>query len=321
MTVYLINPSHVSFGIGVITPRWLYVLASATPDTYGPPTLIDETLEPFDTSAIVNGRHRRHRHPYRQRAARLRDRQRGTRSRRLRRLRRHSRHPVPGRGARPGRRPRRGDGRRRAGVAGARFATAPRVHRVRSTTAAASRARRSCPAAGTCCRTGRYMWASVQTVRGCPKHCSFCSVWRTDGQRPRSRHVDRVLEEIVDLRRRGFRFIALADDNFYPVTLEDLRMAGASSGSERSCERAAGDSRRAVRADGRARAVAVRHRLLHPDHDGGRRGSGVPRRDAQGQHQGRAGRCRGSHARGVEGHLQELQRERRVAGRTPPELP
>jgi len=37
--------------------------------------------------------------------------------------------------------------------------------------------------------------------------------------------VDRVLAEIVDLRRRGFRFIALADDNFYPVTLEDLRMA------------------------------------------------------------------------------------------------
>src|SRR5919108_351503 len=71
----------------------------------------------------------------------------------------------------------------------------------------------------------RYMWASVQTVRGCPKHCSFCSVWRTDGQRPRSRHVDRVLDEIVDLRRRGFRFIALADDNFYPVTVEDLRMA------------------------------------------------------------------------------------------------
>jgi len=69
------------------------------------------------------------------------------------------------------------------------------------------------------------MWASVQTVRGCPKHCSFCSVWRTDGQRPRQRGWENVLEEIVDLRRRGFRFIALADDNFYPVTLNDLRMA------------------------------------------------------------------------------------------------
>ena len=34
-----------------------------------------------------------------------------------------------------------------------------------------------------------------------------------------------MVDEIVDLRRRGFRFIALADDNFYPVTLEDLRMA------------------------------------------------------------------------------------------------
>ena len=31
--------------------------------------------------------------------------------------------------------------------------------------------------------------------------------------------------EIVELRRRGFRFVALADDNFYPVTLADLAMA------------------------------------------------------------------------------------------------
>jgi len=72
---------------------------------------------------------------------------------------------------------------------------------------------------------GRYMWASVQTVRGCPKHCSFCSVWRTDGQEPRQRGVDRVVREIVELRRLGFKFIALADDNFYPVTLDDLAQA------------------------------------------------------------------------------------------------
>ena len=28
--VHLINPSNVSFGVAVITPRWLYVLAAAT---------------------------------------------------------------------------------------------------------------------------------------------------------------------------------------------------------------------------------------------------------------------------------------------------
>ena len=78
-----------------------------------------------------------------------------------------------------------------------------------------------------------YMWASVQTIRGCPKHCSFCSVWRTDGQKPRQRNFHAVIEEIVDLRRRGFRFIALADDNFYPVTLTDLRLAKAQNNLEK----------------------------------------------------------------------------------------
>ena len=55
MTVYLVNPSHVAFGIGVITPRWLYVLASATPASAGVPRLIDETLESFDPSEIGTG--------------------------------------------------------------------------------------------------------------------------------------------------------------------------------------------------------------------------------------------------------------------------
>jgi len=79
----------------------------------------------------------------------------------------------------------------------------------------------------------KYMWASVQTIRGCPKHCSFCSVWRTDGQKPRQRSFEKVIDEIIDLRRKGFRFIALADDNFYPVTLTDLRLAREQNNQEK----------------------------------------------------------------------------------------
>jgi len=81
-----------------------------------------------------------------------------------------------------------------------------------------------------------YMWASVQTVRGCAKHCSFCSVWRTDGQKPRQRASDGVIQEIVELRRKGFRFIALADDNFYPVTLTDLKLARQQGSAARIAE-------------------------------------------------------------------------------------
>ena len=44
MQVHLINPSHLAFGVGVITPRWLYVLAAATPSEFGDPVITDETL-------------------------------------------------------------------------------------------------------------------------------------------------------------------------------------------------------------------------------------------------------------------------------------
>ena len=83
---------------------------------------------------------------------------------------------------------------------------------------------------------GKYMWGSVQTTRGCPKHCSFCSVLRTDGQKPRQRPFDPVVQEIVALRRRGIRFITLADDNFYPVSLTDLRLAREQGNLEKVAE-------------------------------------------------------------------------------------
>src|SRR5918996_4810642 len=55
MTVHLVNPSHLSFGVGVITPRWLFVLAGATPEAYGSPRITDETLEPFEFETLARG--------------------------------------------------------------------------------------------------------------------------------------------------------------------------------------------------------------------------------------------------------------------------
>ena len=53
--VHLLNPSHVSFGVAVITPRWLYVLAAATGTEWGDPLVVDESLDPIDVSTIQPG--------------------------------------------------------------------------------------------------------------------------------------------------------------------------------------------------------------------------------------------------------------------------
>src|SRR5260370_24089279 len=53
--VHLVNPSHVAFGVAVITPRWLYVLAAATGTEWGDPIIVDESLDPIDTETIQPG--------------------------------------------------------------------------------------------------------------------------------------------------------------------------------------------------------------------------------------------------------------------------
>src|SRR6202034_4359999 len=55
LSVHLINPSDNSFGTAVITPRWLFVLAAATPREVGDPILIDESLEPVVPESIHPG--------------------------------------------------------------------------------------------------------------------------------------------------------------------------------------------------------------------------------------------------------------------------
>jgi radical SAM superfamily enzyme YgiQ (UPF0313 family) len=71
----------------------------------------------------------------------------------------------------------------------------------------------------------RYLLASIQTVRGCPKQCSFCSVWVQDGRVPRLRSNDAIVTELLYLYREGFRLVMFADDNFYPYTRADIEQA------------------------------------------------------------------------------------------------
>ena len=235
MRVHLVNPSDVSFGISIITPRWLYVLAGATPRHYGDPAIIDETLELIDPESIrpgdVVGIGIHTSNALRGYAVGRMARERGARvvfGGIHSTLYPDEAHELGGAHAVV-----RGDGDVvwREVLADCVNGGLKKVYEGGRVEAGQfQRARWDVmPPKG-------YMFASVQTVRGCPKHCSFCSVWRTDGQKPRQRTADVVIDEIVELRRLGFRFVTLADDNFYPVTLEDLRLAKEQNNAPRLAE-------------------------------------------------------------------------------------
>ena len=224
MRVFLVNPSHVSFGTAVITPRWLYVLAAATPSRWGEPIVADETLDPFDAAQLAPG-------DVVGIGIHTGNALRGYEVGQLARARgayvvfggiHATLYPAEAHALGGAHAVVRGDGDVIwATVIDDCAAGTPRqiyeAGRIDGETFKAAR--------WDLLPKDRYMWGSIQTVRGCPKHCSFCSVWRTDGQTPRQAAVHAVIHEAVELRRRGFRFIALADDNFYPVTLADLAQA------------------------------------------------------------------------------------------------
>lgn len=60
----------------------------------------------------------------------------------------------------------------------------------------------------------QYMCGIVQTSRGCPFNCEFCSVIVYAGRKMRYKTIDNVIQEVEQLYKMGIRFVFLADDNF-----------------------------------------------------------------------------------------------------------
>ena len=216
--VILVNPSNSTVGYSVITPRWLYVIAGATPTEFaGDPIIVDEPILQFDASRVGPG-------------------------------------DIVGVGihtgnCRPGYRVVREAKKRGAtvivgGVHGTIFPEEPlemgadavvkgnadliwkdiledahlgrlkKVYdggRVPGELMAKARWDLLDPK--------KYLMGCIQTVAGCPENCSFCSVWVTDGRTPRLHLNQQIIDEANELYAIGFRHVFFSDDNFTPATL------------------------------------------------------------------------------------------------------
>ena len=306
MRVHLINPSNVSFGVAVITPRWLYVLAAATGTTWGDPNIVDETLEHIDPDADRQGdvvgigihtgnalRGYEVGRPARERGAWVvfggihatlfpdEAHENGGA---------HS--VVKGDGdvvwskvvsdcfagaARAGLR-RRAHCRRPVRIGALGPAADGQLH----VGVGADGAR--LPEALLVLfglAHGRPGAAAARSRSRSSAKSSSCGV--SDSASSRSRTTISIRS-----RSRTWRRPARRSD---PTAA--ARARGAAAG--------------ALRADGAARAAAGGHRVLHADHDGGGGGCRIPRRDEARAHPRRAGRRRSGHRRGIEGRLQGLQ--------------
>lgn len=216
--VILVNPSMATLGYSIVTPRWMFVIAQATPqDLVGTPVLVDETLKEFDSSIISPGDivgisiHTGNcTAGYRV----------------LTEAKRKGARVIMGgihatifpneplgmgadavvtgngdvvwgkliRDAVNGQLQKRYDGGRLPGE----HLLKPRWDLL---------------------NPRNYLLPTVQTVAGCPENCDFCSVWVIEGRQPRQRLAAKIMEEVNQLYDMGYRLVIFADDNFNPATL------------------------------------------------------------------------------------------------------
>jgi radical SAM superfamily enzyme YgiQ (UPF0313 family) len=216
--VVLVNPSMSTVGYSFITPRWLYVLAEATPSALiGDPVLVDESLEKFNPDIIEPGD--------------------------IVGIGISSGNCLPGYQALRNAKAKGAtvvmggihttifpDEPLRMGADAVVTGSGETVWRTVVQDALENRLQRRYDGgrvAGADMLKARwdlidptkYLFPSLQTVAGCPERCSFCSVWVTEGRAPRLRLEDKVIEEAIELYELGFRYVVFADDNFNPSTL------------------------------------------------------------------------------------------------------
>jgi len=73
-------------------------------------------------------------------------------------------------------------------------------------------------------RSDYYKWGSIQTSRGCPMNCSFCSVTTFSGKRVRRRPLEDVISELEQIPQEK---IAVSDDNIIGHSKKDRAWAKA----------------------------------------------------------------------------------------------
>jgi radical SAM superfamily enzyme YgiQ (UPF0313 family) len=66
---------------------------------------------------------------------------------------------------------------------------------------------------------GKYRFGSIQTTRGCPLNCSFCSVTPFNGSKHRHRPIENVVEEFKAIKDK---YILVVDDNLIGTSKEHI---------------------------------------------------------------------------------------------------